>query len=177
MERHRDLAGLSILWYAEGVACDVDISVQIADTVEDRNIDRPQVRIQDPKNLGKHPSQLNFRSDGILPNACALDIAASIGNVHAVKSLVKKGAHLERDGSRVSALRVVKAGLDKARGYTERKNLERCAVIVEHWDDEGGETKRLANDWTNMRTIDESHVNSSWEVAGTLKRLKEGVKS
>ena len=128
-------------------------------------------------NLGKHPSQLNFRSDGILPNASALDIAASIGNVHAVKSLVKKGAHLGSDGSRASALRVVKAGLEKARGYMERKNLERCAVIVEHWDDEGSETKRLVNDWTNMRTIDESHVNSSWEVAGTLRRLKEGAKS
>ena len=128
-------------------------------------------------NLGKHPSQLHFRSGGILPNASALDIAASIGNVQAVKSLVKKEAHLGNDGSRSSALRVVKAGLEKAEGYMARKNLERCKFIVEHWDDLGGETKRLANDWTNMRTIDESHVNSSWEVAGTLKRVREGVKS
>ena len=93
-----------------------------------------------------------------------------------MKNLVKKGAHLGNDGSRNSALRVVKAGLEKAEGYMERKNLERCRFIVEHWDDEGGETKRLANDWTNMRTIDESHVNSSWEVAGTLRRLKEEMK-
>lgn len=123
--------------------------------------------------LGKEPSQLNFRSDGILPNASALDIAASTGNVHAVKSLVKKGAHLGSDGSRASALRTIQAGLEKAEGYMERKNLERCAFIIEHWDDEGRQARRLADDWTNMRTIDESHVNSSWEVAGILKRWRE----
>lgn len=116
--------------------------------------------------FGKEPSQLTFRSDGILPNASALDIAASMGNVHAVKSLVKIGAHLGADGSRESALRVVRAGLETAEGYMERKNLERCAFIVEHWDDEGTQARRLADDWTNMRTIDESHVNSSWETAG-----------
>lgn len=56
--------------------------------------------------------------------------------------------------------------MEKAEGYMERKNLERCAFIVEHWDDEGRQTRKLADDWTNMRTLDESHVNSSWEVAG-----------
>lgn len=127
-------------------------------------------------NLGKEPSQMNFRSDGILPNASALDIAASIGNVHAVKSLVKKGAHLGHDGSRASAVHLVQARLQKAEEYMERKNLERCACIIEHWDGEGGQTRRLAHDWTNMRTIDESHINSSWEVAGSLKRWREPVK-
>lgn len=117
-------------------------------------------------NFGEEPSQLKFRSDGILLNASALDIAASIGNVHAVKSLVKSGAHLGADGSRASALRVVRAGLEKAEEYMERKNLERCAFIIEHWDDEGGQARKLADDWTNMRTIDESHVNSNWETAG-----------
>lgn len=86
--------------------------------------------------------------------------------MHAVKNLVKKGAHLGSDGSRTSALRVVQMELEKAEGYMERKNLERCAFIVEHWDDEGRQTRKLADDWTNMRTLDESHVNSSWEVAG-----------
>ena len=38
------------------------------------------------------PECIDFRSDGILPNASALDIAAVNGNVHAVKALVKKGA-------------------------------------------------------------------------------------
>lgn len=47
MERNKYLAGLSILWYAEGLACDVDVSVQIADTVENRDIQRSQVRIED----------------------------------------------------------------------------------------------------------------------------------
>ena len=40
------------------------------------------------------PWQLNFRSDGILPAATALDIAASHESVHAVTYLIKRGAHL-----------------------------------------------------------------------------------
>ena len=74
-------------------------------------------------------------------NASALDIAASTGNVHAVKSLVKKGAHLGSDGSRISALRTIQAGLEKADGYMERKNLERCAFIIERLDDEGRQAR------------------------------------
>lgn len=123
-------------------------------------------------NLGKGSWQLNFRSNGILPDASALDIAASVGNVHAVKSLVKKGAHLGPDGSRASALHIVQTELGKAEGYIERKNLERCAFIIEHWDDEGSQARKLADDWTNMKTIDESHINSSWEIAGTLRRYE-----
>ena len=121
-------------------------------------------------NLGKEPSQLKFRSDGILPNASALDIAASIGNVHAVKSLVKLGAHLGSDGSQASALRVIRTELEKAEGYMKRKNLERCAFILEHWDDEGRRARRLADDWTNIRTIDESHIKSSWEFVGVHRQ-------
>ena len=121
--------------------------------------------------FGKEPSQLKFRSDGILTNASALDIAASIGNVHAVKSLVKRGAHLGSEGSRASALRVVRTELEKAEGYMARKNLERCAFILERWDDEGRRARRLADDWTNIRTIDESHINSSWEVGSVHRQL------
>ena len=117
-------------------------------------------------NFGKEPWRLNFRSDGILPSASALDIAASVGNVYAVKSLVKRGAHLGPDGSYASALRMTRAGLENVEGYMERKNLERCAFIIEHWDDKGNQARKLANDWTNIRTIDESHVNSNWEVTG-----------
>ena len=124
-------------------------------------------------NLGKEPSQLRFRSDVILPNASALDIAASIGNVHAVKSLVKLGAHLGSDENRASALRVVRAELEKAEEYMKRKNLERCAFILEHWDDEGRRARRLADDWTNMRTIDESHVNSSWELVSVRRETRK----
>ena len=47
------------------------------------------------------PAQLDFRSDGLLPDATALDIAAAKGNVHAVKNLVKKGAQLP-DAKRIS---------------------------------------------------------------------------
>ena len=116
--------------------------------------------------FGNAPSQLHFRSDGILPGASALDIATSVGNVCAVKNLVKRGAHWGRDGGRASAVRVARTGLEGAEGYMQRKNLERCVFIIEHWDDEGREARKLADDWTNMRTIDESHINSSWEVAG-----------
>ena len=46
----------------------------------------------------------------------------------------------------------------------QRKNLERCTFIIENWDDKQKQTRRYADDWTNMRTIDESHVASSWEM-------------
>lgn len=105
--------------------------------------------------------QVDFRSDALLPNATALEIAASHGNVHPVKNLVKNGAHRVR-GDR--AVELARAELAKATGYLERKNLERCIFIIENWDRDGARTRELANDWTNMRTIDESHVKSSWEL-------------
>lgn len=112
-------------------------------------------------NFAIEPWQLNFRSDGVLPDASALDIAASKGNVHAVKNLVKKGAHLA-GGSRASGW--AQAKLSTTTEYMQRKNLERCTFIIENWDDKRKHTRRLADDWTNMRTIDESHVASSWEI-------------
>lgn len=112
-------------------------------------------------NFAIEPWQLDFRSNGLLPDASALDIAASKGNVHAVKNLVKKGAHLAR-GGRASGL--AQAQLSTATGYMQRKNLERCVFIIENWDDKHKHTRRLADDWTNMRTIDESHVASSWDI-------------
>ena len=112
-------------------------------------------------NFAKEPWQLNFRSDGILPNATALDIAASHGSMHPVKNLVKNEAHLE---SGKQAVAFAKANLDKTTDLLLHKNLERCIFIIENWDDEQKQTRRLADDWTNMRTIDESHVASSWEI-------------
>ena len=112
-------------------------------------------------NFAIEPWQLNFRSDGLLPDASALDIAASKGNVHAVKNLVKKGAHLA-GGSRASGWS--QSQLSSATGYMQRKNLERCTFIIENWDDKHKNTRKLADDWTNMRTIDESHVASSWDI-------------
>lgn len=112
-------------------------------------------------NFAIEPWQLNFRSDGLLPDASALDIAASKGNVHAVKNLVKRGAHLG-GGSRASGW--AQAELSTTTGYMQRKDLERCTFIIENWDDKHKHTRRLADDWTNMRTIDESHVASSWEI-------------
>lgn len=112
-------------------------------------------------NFATEPWQLNFRSNGLLPDASALDIAASKGNVHAVKGLVKKGAHLA-GGGRASGW--AQAKLSTTTDYMQRKNLERCTFIIENWDDKHKNTRRLAEDWTNMRTIDESHVASSWEI-------------
>ena len=112
-------------------------------------------------NFAREPWQLNFRSDGLIPNASALDIAASKGNVHAVKNLVKKGAHLA-GGSR--ALGWSQSQLSTTTEYMQRKNLERCTFIIENWDDKEKNTRKLADDWTNMRTIDESHVASSWDI-------------
>ncbi|KAL8691931.1 MAG: hypothetical protein Q9218_002939 [Villophora microphyllina] len=112
-------------------------------------------------NYAKEEWQINFRSDAFLPKATALEIAAARGHVHPVKNLVKNGAHLEA-GKR--AVEFAKANLAKATERMERINLERCIFIIENWDDEDKQTRKLADDWTNMRTIDDSNVNSSWEI-------------
>lgn len=105
--------------------------------------------------------QVGFYSDALLPNATALEIAASKGNVHPVKNLVKNGAHKTRGKQ---AIAIARAELMKTEEYLQRKNLERCIFIMENWDRDPAGTRKLADDWTNMRTIDESHVNSSWEL-------------
>ncbi|KAL8835009.1 MAG: hypothetical protein Q9176_007152 [Flavoplaca citrina] len=112
-------------------------------------------------NYAKEEWQMNYRSDAFLPCATALEIAAARGHVHPVKNLVKNGAHLEA-GRR--AIEYARAGLAVATERMEKKNLERCIFIIENWDDEEKQTRKLADDWTNMRTIDDSHVNSSWEI-------------
>ena len=107
---------------------------------------------------------IDFCSDGILENATALDIAAFNGNVHAVKNLVKHGAHLT-SGKR--AVELARARLATVTEYLLKLNLERCIFIIENWN---ANTAKLADDWTNMRTIDESHVNSSWEHISPFNR-------
>ena len=125
-------------------------------------------------NFALDPQQLNFRSDGILPDASALDIAASTGNVHAVKNLVKKGAHLA-GGSRATGW--AQSKLSTATDPMQRKNLERCTFIIENWDDKQKHTRRLADDWTNMRTIDESHVASSWDILVFEYAKRDNIKN
>ena len=106
-------------------------------------------------------SQLDFRSDGYFPDATALDLAAALGNVSAVKSLVKRGA---LTASARTALTLIEARLPDAKEFMTRKNLERCKYIITEWPRDEEKTRKLAEDWTNMKTIDESKVNSSWEV-------------
>ena len=76
-----------------------------------------------------------------------------------MKNLVKKGAHKEPK-DRESAIRIAMQKLDNISDDDQiyRKNLERCIFIIENWDDESKQTRKQADDWTNMRTIDESHV-------------------
>lgn len=126
------------------------------------------------KNFALEPWQLNFRSDGILPNATALDVAASLGNTHAVKNLVIRGAHKAPE-DRTSALAWAKSKLFTATDPLQRKNLKRCAFIIEHWDDSSKHARELADDWTNMRTIDEEHLNSSWEIVVFDYKSRKGV--
>ncbi|KAL8815153.1 MAG: hypothetical protein Q9223_005688 [Gallowayella weberi] len=108
-------------------------------------------------NYAKEEWQLNFRSDAFLPKATVLEIAAARGHVHPVKNLVKNGAHVQAGEQ---AVKYARASLAVATDRMEKKNLERCIFIIENWDDEEKQTKKLADDWTNMRTMDDSHVNS-----------------
>ena len=124
--------------------------------------------------FGVKPEQRHYRSGGlypdILPNATALDIAAVRGNVYAVKNLVKKGSHHEGDGEEaVKQARAALKRLDAINPATkgndmERKNLERSIFIIENWDADVKNVRRRADDWTNMRTMDESNVPLSWEM-------------
>ncbi|KAL9102017.1 MAG: hypothetical protein Q9163_002793 [Psora crenata] len=123
-------------------------------------------------NLAPEPTQLNFRSSGLLPDATALDIAASKGNVHAVKNLVKRGASLP-DAKRISGW--AQARLSTTDDYMEKKNLQRCIYIIENWGRDKKGTQKLADDWTNLRTIDESHVNSSWEIVVFDYKSRKGL--
>ena len=126
-------------------------------------------------NYGMDPDQIDFRSDGLTPkhSVSALEIAAARGIVHAVKNLVKKGAHILSGKAAIAAAKQSLSRLDKNErddrsandaDALRRKWLERCLFILEKWDTDPERTRALADDWTNMRTIDESHVKSSWEV-------------
>lgn len=106
-------------------------------------------------------AKIDFRSSGLLPRASALDIAAVNGNVHAVKALAKKTAHRASGSSAVSLAR---AALATATDFLRKKNLERCIYIIENWDKNPREIEAVADGWTKLRTIDESHVRSSWEI-------------
>ncbi|KAL8727441.1 MAG: hypothetical protein Q9166_006029 [cf. Caloplaca sp. 2 TL-2023] len=94
-------------------------------------------------NYAKEEWQLNYRSDAFLPKATALEIAAARGRVHLVKNLVKNGAHLE-SGKR--AVEYAQTSLVVATERMEKKNLERCIFIIENWDDEEKQTRKLADD-------------------------------
>ena len=47
MESHGVFARLCISWQAESIACNVNVSVKIADTVKNGDAQRPGVSVQD----------------------------------------------------------------------------------------------------------------------------------
>ena len=119
------------------------------------------------------PSQLDFRSDGLLPDASAVDVAAAKGNVHAVKALVKKGAQLP-DAKRISGW--AQAKLSATDDFMQKKNMERCAYIIKNWHKDPKTTQKVADDWTNLKTIDESKVESSWENLVWMYKDRKGLR-
>ena len=105
--------------------------------------------------------KIDFRSDGIMKDASALDIAAVNGNVHAVKALAKKDAHLDSGGT---ALTLAREKLNSSHDFLTRKHLERCIFIIEKWAKDPRGTEKTADGWTKLRTLDESNIRSSWEI-------------
>lgn len=123
--------------------------------------------------------RIDYRSNGLLPNANALDIAARYGNVHAVKALVKKDAHLA-PGSRATALSLARGALEKdvdTDNFLLKKNLERCIYILENWEKNPQKTEEMADSWTKLKTLDESNVKSSWEVVAWEWKAHPTVKT
>ena len=105
--------------------------------------------------------RIDFRSDGIMKDASALDIAAAKGNVQSVKALMKKDAHL-RSGETASNL--AREKLNSSQDFLTRKHLERCIFIIGNWEKDPKGTERMADGWTKLRTLDESNIRSSWEI-------------
>ena len=116
--------------------------------------------------------KIDFRSDGVMKDASALDIAAANGNVHSVKALAKKDAHLD---SGKSALKLARQKLKSSQEFLTRKHLERCIFIIENWDKDPGGTEKIADAWTKLRTLDESNIRSSWEIIAWEWKLPEKV--
>lgn len=107
--------------------------------------------------------KIDFRSDGILSDTSALDIAAVNGNVHAAKALCKKDAHVASGESASGLARKSLESVEES-DFLAKKNLERCLYVIENWGKDPKGTEKVADGWTKLRTIDESHVRSSWEV-------------
>lgn len=112
--------------------------------------------------FGHNTEQLHFRSDGLLPNATALDIAASRENIFAVQSLCERGARLVSDQSVYT--RAAKIEQELSDDLVLRKDVENRTFIIEKWDKRTEHARRLAEDWTNTRAIDGKDDGSSWEL-------------
>ena len=80
-----------------------------------------------------------------------------------MKHLLIKGAH-RFPQNRASALAWANSKLSAATDPLQRKR-----------EDESKNARQLADDWMNMRTIDEEYVNSSWEIVAFDYRSRKGV--
>lgn len=116
--------------------------------------------------------RIDFRSDGIMKGASALDIAAVNGNVHAVKALAKKDAHRD-SGETASNLACEKINL--SRDFLTRNHLKRCIFIIESWAKDPRGVEKTADGWTKLRTLDESNIRSSWEIIAWEWKLPDKV--
>ena len=116
--------------------------------------------------------RIDFRSDGIMKGASALDIAAVNGNVHAVKALAKKDAHLS---SGETASNLASERLNSSQDFLTRKHLERCIFIIENWAKDPRVVEKRADGWTKLRTLDESNIRSSWEIIAWEWKLPDKV--
>ena len=116
--------------------------------------------------------KIDYRSDGLLKAASALDIAAVNGNVYAVKALVKKDAHR---ASGESAANLARLALSRSQGFMLQKNLERCIYIINEWDKNPQKTEKIADDWTRLRTLDESNFHSSFEFVAWERKVPRRV--
>lgn len=116
--------------------------------------------------------KIDYRSNGILKAASALDIAAVNGNVHAVKALVKKNAH---HASGKTATNLARSVLARGQTFLLHKNLERCIFIINEWDKDPQKTEQIADGWTKLKTLDESNVRLSWEQIAWEWRLPTKV--
>ncbi|KAI9768500.1 MAG: hypothetical protein M1840_004910 [Geoglossum simile] len=104
------------------------------------------------------PNHIAFRSSGILPHANALQIASSVGNLLAVKSLLERDigdAGIER------AVRLASARLAAETDRRARRSLEMCVFVLQNWEGDREGVAGMVDSWTG---VDGGDVGSGWEV-------------
>ena len=89
--------------------------------------------------------KIDFRSNDILLNAFALNIATVNENIHVVKTLCKKDAHVAFEQSALNLARNVLKNFEES-DFLTKKNLKRCVYVIENWRRDAKKTKRVTNE-------------------------------